>query len=248
MKPGKIGAIGWHIGLVGTVVLVYAAYYPLNAWTMSLPYHDLGTWIDRATPLAPAWMFAYVAIFASATMPGFVVRHKALLQRTAIAYLLVQCIAFVCFVLYPVQMTLRPEAVAVDSFATWGLKLCYFLDAPTTCFPSLHVATCVLGGLIVHKADPKLGRPLLGVALLVCASTMLVKQHFLADVVAGLLLSLVVHWRVVSTLSLDGLAAEEIRLPRYVSMGWIGVNLAAVGFMFALYRAGWQPWAVVAAL
>ncbi len=248
MKTERARAIAWHIAVVGAVVVVYSAYYGLNQWTMSLPSHDLTTPIDRATPLAPDWMLAYVAIFMTATMPGFVVRHSSLLKRTAIAYLLVECIAFVCFVVFPVQMTLRPPTVEVNSFTSWGLMLCYYLDEPTTCFPSLHVATSVLGGLIVLKADPRLGRPLLVLAALICASTMLVKQHFLADVLAGLVLSTSVYWWVVRPLSLDGLKPDEIRLPRWVSTGWAGLNVAVLGVMYALYQAGWQPWVASAAL
>ena len=41
--------------------------------------------------------------------------------------------AFAIFVAYPVRMILRPESVVVDSFVTWGLRLCYFIDKPVNC-------------------------------------------------------------------------------------------------------------------
>ena len=187
--PQSLRPIAWHIGMVGAVMTFYLIYIFLNQWTTSLPAHDLTMGIDQATPLQPGWIVIYAGIFMAASMPGFVVRHPQLLKRTALAYFLVECIAFITFVVFPVEMTLRPQSIPVDSFTSWGVMLCYALDQPTTCFPSLHVATSVLGALIVHKIDKPLGRPLLVLAVLISASTMLVKQHFFADVISGMLLA-----------------------------------------------------------
>jgi hypothetical protein len=66
--------------------------------------------IDQATPLQPGWIIIYAGIFMAASMPGFVVRHPALLKRTALAYVLVECTAFITFVVFPVEMTLRRRA------------------------------------------------------------------------------------------------------------------------------------------
>ena len=240
--PAALRPIAWHIGMVGSVMAFYLIYIALNQWTASLPAHDLTLWIDEATPLRSGWIIVYAGIFMAASLPGFVVRHPSLLKRTALAYVLVEAIAFVTFVLFPVHMTLRPEQIEVDSFTTWGVMLCYTLDKPTTCFPSLHVATSVLGALIVHKIDRTLGRPLLVLAVLISASTMLVKQHFFADVVAGLLLSGSVYWAVFGRFDLSQVPPNERCLPRWIAMGWIGVNLLALATMYGLYRSGWQAW------
>ncbi len=227
--------------MVGTVMAFYLIYIALNQWTITLPSYDLTMGIDEATPLRPGWIIVYAGIFMAASMPGFVVGHRSLLKRTAIAYVLIESIAFVTFVLFPVKMTLRPESIPIDSFFSWGVMLCYTLDQPSTCFPSLHVATSIMGALIVNKVDPKLGRPLLVLAILISASTMLVKQHFFADVIGGLILAGAVYRGVFGSIDIEQIPETERCLPRWISSMWIGVNFAALAAMYGLYRSGWVP-------
>ncbi len=166
---------------------VYGLYWPVSHWSVGQEAWDPTLPLDRAIPLSPLWMHPYAAVLTAAILPLFVVRDLDLFRRCIAAYVLTQGVALVCFVLLPVHMTLRPDVseLTVDSFATWGLALAYLIDKPTNCFPSLHVAMATLAALCCLKADRTVGILATGLALAIAASTLLIKQHFAVDVVAG---------------------------------------------------------------
>ena len=80
----------------------------------------------------------------------------------------------------------------------WAVGQLRVFDAPTSCFPSLHVGVAAIGALSVMRA-PSLRAPRLFTAVvvvwaaLVCISTVTVKQHYLVDVAGGLAVALAVH-------------------------------------------------------
>jgi membrane-associated phospholipid phosphatase len=84
------------------------------------------------------------------------------------------------FVLFPVRM---PEDVITPISAGWATQFWRWFDGPNNCFPSLHAAN---GLLFMHFNWNRPARWLHTVAAgAVVVSTVLVKQHYAVDVVAG---------------------------------------------------------------
>ena len=226
------------------VTAVYSLYWPINQWTASFEAHDLSTALDRATPFVPGWLYVYSLLFVSSYLPILVIRDRQLFRRVALAALGLEVCALSTFVLYPVRMTLRPAALPpADTLTNWGMHLAYFLDEPVNCFPSLHVAAAALAAVSVWKVDRILslaGGVLLG---LVAASTMLVKQHLVADVVSAVVLVAFWYGLLVHPLDVSSRSREELRLHR----GWLlvvpGLYSAMILAVWLLFRAGWTPWA-----
>jgi membrane-associated phospholipid phosphatase len=99
----------------------------------------------------------------------------------------------VCLVLFLVVPTtnVRPQ-VTGDSIVDAALRLVYTLDAPRNLFPSIHCLDSWLcfGGLRGRQEVSKGYQAFSCVfALLVCLSTLLTRQHVIADVLAGVLLA-----------------------------------------------------------
>ena len=86
-------------------------------------------------------------------------------------------------------MEIRPESVEINGFFSWGVQLCYLIDKPTCCFPSLHVAMSYFSALGCLQVSKKAGYPLLVLATAISLSTLLVKQHFVADVLLGCIIA-----------------------------------------------------------
>jgi membrane-associated phospholipid phosphatase len=218
----------------------YLLYIPINRWSASFEAYHPETFIDRAIPSAPGWMYVYAAVFITGFMPMLVIAPRALFRRVVAAYLGVQVVAFAFFLLLPVHMEHRPLDMAVVDFPSWGQRLAYHLDTNAACLPSIHVTLAVLAALCTWKADRVLGAVGLLMALLVATSTLMVKQHYLADVLvaaalaAGAWALLVVPWKPAP--------GERLRFHR----GWAGLltipYAGVVACLYALYRAGWTPW------
>lgn len=151
--------------------------------------------LDRALPLQPVWALVYGALYLFLILlPVFVVRQEELVRRTVYAYLLIWITAYLFFfVLYPTAAP-RPARVTGEGFAVWGLRALYSSDPPYNCFPSLHVAHSFVSALACHRVHARLGVLAVGFATLVAMSTLFTKQHYVLDVIAGVVLAVVACW------------------------------------------------------
>lgn len=150
--------------------------------------------LDRALPLVPSWAIVYGALYLFLILlPIFVVRQDELIRRMVYAYLLIWITAYVFFfVVYPTAAP-RPDKVSGEGFAVWGLRTLYSSDPPYNCFPSLHVAHSFVSALACSRVHRRLGIVAMISATLVALSTLFTKQHYVLDVVAGVLLAFVAY-------------------------------------------------------
>lgn len=92
--------------------------------------------------------------------------------------------------LIPNGQNLRPSVFPRDNFCCRILARIYAADTNTNVFPSMHVVGCGAALFGVWHTDCALRRlrgPTLALCLLICVSTVLIKQHTVLDVVAGLI-------------------------------------------------------------
>jgi membrane-associated phospholipid phosphatase len=150
--------------------------------------------LDRVIPLLPSWSIVYGALYVFLILlPIFVVRLDDLIRRTVAAYLLIWITAYIFFFLIYPTAAPRPERVVGEGFAVWGLSTLYSSDPPYNCFPSLHVAHSFVSALAAFRVHRKLGWFAVICAALVALSTLFTKQHYVLDVIAGVLLALVAY-------------------------------------------------------
>jgi membrane-associated phospholipid phosphatase len=153
-----------------------------SAW--SLP---LETRLDVHIPFIPEFIFPYLFYYPWLLLPLFVLRTRESFFRSIAAFTLMQVIAQIIFVLFPSHMV-RP-IVTSDGFASDLVRLMYQVDLGWNLFPSLHVAHSVIVALIFCKYGRKWAPAVCLVSGLIAASTVLVKQHYVIDIPAGVLLA-----------------------------------------------------------
>jgi membrane-associated phospholipid phosphatase len=194
---------------------------------------------DRAVPLQPIWALIYGALYVFLiVLPVVVVREEEHIRRTFWAYLAVWITAYVCFLVYP-TVAPRPARVVGDGFAVWGLRFLYDADPPYNCFPSLHVAHSFVSALTCYRLHRRLGVAALLCASLVAVSTLFTKQHYIADVIAGVLVAFAAYG-----ISLRGYPRQNIpeldrRLAPVLALGLLTVvSLGVVGLWIAYQLNG----------
>jgi membrane-associated phospholipid phosphatase len=149
--------------------------------------------LDRLLPLQPAWALVYGSVYLFLILlPVFVVRQEEQIRRTVLAYLMVWIAAYVCFLVYP-TMAPRPAKVLGEGFGVSGLRFLYQADPPYNCFPSLHVAHSFVSALTCYRVHRGVGIAATLCASLVGVSTLFTKQHYLLDVIAGIVLACVAY-------------------------------------------------------
>ncbi len=149
------------------------------------------------------------------------------------------------YLVFPVSAAAVRADVAhldVTQFAHWGVRTTYAVDPPTNCFPSLHLAFATLSMLCAGTARRLWGWVALPLVVGIAASIVTMKQHFIADGVAGVALA----WGLWRWL----MAPDRFERPQgeQTARSWRGpvtfcVLAAAVyaGFYVA-FRSGWQAW------
>lgn len=176
---------------VGTLYL--GGYFLINAFTAGRSdLHSLALPFERNLPFIPEMIFAYLLVFVYLAAVYLVVDDLPFFRKVAQAFLCCILIHFLIFLVYPVEYRLRPP-LQYD----WGgiyrlVAFYYWLDLPYNCFPSMHISNVFLVSSLLNRYRPGWGRFLLPVAGLVAVAVVLVKQHYIADVVAGI----VVGWGV----------------------------------------------------
>lgn len=94
----------------------------------------------------------------------------------------------VIFVAFPTTL-IRPE-FDVNTLSEWMTNLIYTLDSPDNLFPSIHCLeswVCFRGAMRCKKVGKVYKVIMLILALLVFASTVMVKQHVFVDIIGAIL-------------------------------------------------------------
>jgi membrane-associated phospholipid phosphatase len=188
------GETGWEAAvprvryfliLLAQYIVWLACYLAVNALTAGRSVGSPLLAIERQIPLL-VWAYpVYASVYFAVVLPLFLCRTRRSFARLQIAVALASLLAFAVFVLAPMPYP-RPHLGGGAMEALLAME--YQIDQPRCTFPSLHVAIAWLLYLGMRDA-PGWRTPLLLFALGVAASTLLVKQHFVVDVVAGWLLA-----------------------------------------------------------
>jgi membrane-associated phospholipid phosphatase len=190
-----------------------AGYFFIALITEEHTTHTLPTFAwEREIPLTPEFVFIYLTIYPTFLLPFLFIHQKDFFRLFSIAYITVMCVCYLTYLFYPVSIH-RPELV-VHSFSTWVLGIVYGADRPWNCFPSLHVAMSLLAALTILEVHRIRGMLTLLLTFWIAFSTVLIKQHYVLDVVAAMLLTVAIYFvymrrRILNTLYVNILRAEE---------------------------------------
>jgi membrane-associated phospholipid phosphatase len=141
---------------------------------------------DRLPLVTAAYPF-YAVVYLEILLPLFLSRTRAAYVRTQIACALASLIAFAVFLAAPMPYP-RP-AFQLEGFWGQALAIEWSFDGPRCTFPSLHVAFGWLMYLGLRDEAPRWRPALLFLAVSISLSTVLLKQHFIVDVLSGMALA-----------------------------------------------------------
>lgn len=186
-----------------------AVYQLTNRFPLVEPHELPYTALDRLVPFVPALLPLYVAY-----IPFYwwtVVRSETdrALNRVFYATHVLLLVSVIVFVTFPVRMP-REQFYGADAHG-WADVFWRWFDAPNNCFPSLHVATSLLLVQLNWPRPYRLAHTALGLGI--AASTVFVKQHYVADVAGGVLCYLVGRW-FLARLEVTGVGADGALLNR----------------------------------
>jgi len=191
-------------------LIVVVFYLFLNGevydWTGGLyktGFH-LNTTLDNLIPFVPEWAIFYLYLFyplSALTMAWFALADYKRGYPLAFSLILVNLVADVVYVIFPVTTDIYRQALlahpmAGNAFAS-AMYAHYGTDPSFNCFPSLHAAVATISfyawhryaGLTGSRIARGIAIGMLIIGIGVVLSTLFVKQHYIADEIAGVLLA-----------------------------------------------------------
>lgn len=171
----------------------YISYFGSRIFTSGLKHYSFVISLDRKLPFISFFVLIYLLAYLQWII-GFVMiargRREVVFQMF-IGELIAKLIALTCFILLPTTIEeIRPGMETLQGGGIWnGLLECiYSMDAVDNGFPSIHCLeswVCFRGAQKLEKAPKWYVYAMLGMTLLVFASTVFVKQHALVDIAGG---------------------------------------------------------------
>ena len=188
----KIWKTKWFL-----IMIAYFAvgYLSIN-WIAShrTSFLDVSISFDGGIPFIPIFVLGYAFAYIGMILAYLVVDNTQDWQRAIISYFIATSLCYAFFLILPVRMEMRPDLMGSHGTMMFLTKLFYYIDMPYNCFPSLHVTCPTLATLIVWKNHPRIRYAMLAMALIVAVSVIFVKQHYIADVIAGFITAALSYW------------------------------------------------------
>ncbi len=179
----------WLITAVGAIGFFY--FYGKAAAAPEpklLPMSDL----ELAIPLLPWTIVFYLSDYLYILLLVALLRNQTAFSRASYGVFLGVVISLSIFVIYPT--TYPRSSVTLDPPWSWLFAFLHGFDAPSNCFPSLHVSNTLIPTWYCAGQLPqtsRLRKCLWIWAIAICISTVTTKQHYAVDVLGGILVSLV---------------------------------------------------------
>jgi hypothetical protein len=161
--------------------------YGVTGYAPHLGAFDASIALDSMIPFIPFFALFYLAGLVYPFLAFFVVPDEKRLTAALHGFLLTMGIAFVCFVIFPIE--LPKQVTYTESIFSWAIRLWHTNDTNFNNFPSLHVAFTTYGWLVVWHSNRRIAYYTAPIALCIVLSVLFVKTHLVIDLVGGLLLA-----------------------------------------------------------
>ncbi|MBU3180376.1 phosphatase PAP2 family protein [Clostridium psychrophilum] len=183
-------------GLMGISILLISLTYPLLNQNRGST-NSVFTYVDKFIPFNKYFILPYmswylfIAVFSVILCIVDKERYLKLLITLNIG--MISC--YIIYYFYPTYVP-RPIIKGTDFFSNLVMNL-YQMDNPYNCFPSIHVLNSVLVALYTYESD-KVSKWAKAICIIISVSiilsTVLIKQHYFADVIAGIIFACILYF------------------------------------------------------
>ncbi len=185
------------------LIINIITYFGTRIFTQGMYHYDFSCRIDDSIPFTTWMIWIYILAYV-AWIVGFVViarESRAVCYEVLTGEQIAKLICLVIFIVVPTTLV-RPQ-ITGNSISDFATNMIYLMDSPDNLMPSVHCLEswlCFRGALRCKKVGKGYKSIMFIAAILVFASTLMVKQHVVIDVLtailvveAGLILAKKVH-------------------------------------------------------
>ncbi|HHU06617.1 MAG TPA: phosphatase PAP2 family protein [Clostridiales bacterium] len=187
--------------LLGLYFVIYVAWFLLDENLITGNYTVIYHWLDDLIPFCEVFVLPYVLWYPFFAGVGVFLllkdKYEFCRYMWAMIIGLSFCLAF--YLVVPNGQELRPEVFPRDNLFSRMVANLYAADTNTNVFPSMHVFGTIAPAVAVIRYKGfgkriwlKLSAVIL--ALLICLSTLFIKQHSILDLIGGAVLYVPVYF------------------------------------------------------
>ena len=187
------------------LLLYFVPYMLWFGWLQgnARPEHWAGSWIDTLIPFQEIFVIPYLLWFfyVAATVGYFLVCSKPDYFRLCAFLFGGMTVCLAIYTVFPNGQILRPLVFPRDNLLTDAVRTIYLADPPINVCPSIHCFNSIGVNIAIRRSE--LGRRHKAVRwgsevlmVLICMSTVFIKQHSIADVFAAILLAVPFYFAV----------------------------------------------------
>jgi len=155
--------------------------------------------LDDIIPFCEVFIIPYVFWYALIviSLGWFLLYDVESFKKLQTYIIITQIVAMACYILIPTRQDLRPEVFPRENVFTGIVATLYAFDTSTGVCPSLHVAYSLgIASVWLRQKEASKGWKAFVViaVILICLSTMFIKQHSAVDVLAAIPVALLAEW------------------------------------------------------
>lgn len=150
--------------------------------------------IDDFIPLIPVFIVPYLSYepLPYLSLLYFAFQKKPIFNTALLATWIVLTVSFLTFYFFPTSIT-RPDVPGSDIFSA-AVRWLYSIDNHYAALPSLHAGLTTVSIWGWAQTNSKLRLFMIFWGVMIILSTVLVKQHYIADMISGCLLAVFALW------------------------------------------------------
>jgi membrane-associated phospholipid phosphatase len=174
------------------IILNFLAY-SLIQYLITINEYNFLTDLDIAIPFIPEFIWVYHTLIPIIGISAIVlIKNRKLFFSTLNGYIIATIILSIFYIFLP---SFYPRQLITDSsVSSYMVELTRLIDNANNTFPSGHVTFSWLLALFLMKSDCAkkwkwLGPTYLIWAILISISTLVLKQHYIVDVISGIILA-----------------------------------------------------------
>lgn len=157
------------------------------------------SWIDQYIPFNEYFVIPYVLwfVFIALGFAYFVFIDQSGIKRTYFYLFLGMSLSLLIYAILPTGQNLRVH-LPNDNIFQCLVSFIYSVDSPTNVCPSIHVYNSVMMCVSLLKS-PRIQKSswlcagIVILAVLICMSTVMIKQHAFIDIVFALILAIIIY-------------------------------------------------------
>lgn len=163
--------------------------------------HIIHCALDDVVPFCEIFIIPYLIWFAYMAVTCLYVFIKGTdseYLRLALSLLIGMSLSLAFYMIYPNGHHLRPDLIADKNIFTQIISMIYTADTSTNVFPSIHVYNSIAVHLSIINLSSLNHKKLikytsLVLCILICLSTVFLKQHSVLDGIGAVILSAIIY-------------------------------------------------------